>query len=187
MSQGVGARFAAFSVLWGMVFGAGWWVFIDGYASCMSADTSCDAARATRGYAWLPLLGATLSFIMVNGMRWSELRDDVADASTTAKARIFLIFALLIDIAVLAGSGFIVSDRFLQVREAHMRCLAPGCCARGSACIAHAGVIGDGLARCLRVPRHTAHHLSGVRHAVHDTATDQLGVRCPGACPCAGG
>jgi hypothetical protein len=53
----------------------------------------------------------------MNGMKWSELRDDDAletQASTTCKARVFLIFSLLIAVACVAGSGFIMSDKFLK-------------------------------------------------------------------------
>lgn len=49
-------------------------------------------------------------------MKWSELRDDnVSDPKTAVKARIFLLFALLITMAALAGAVFIMVDRFLRV------------------------------------------------------------------------
>jgi hypothetical protein len=54
-------------------FGAGWWVFIDGYAWCIPSDkggsAQCAQAKATQGYAWIPLFGATVSFVMMNGMK----------------------------------------------------------------------------------------------------------------------
>jgi hypothetical protein len=59
--------------------------------------------------------GVTIAFAMVNGMKWSELRDDLTgDAKAAAKARIFLLFALLIVISCVAGSGYIMSDKFLR-------------------------------------------------------------------------
>jgi len=49
-------------------------------------------------------------------MKWSELRDDaVSDPRTSVKARIFLLFALLLVMAGLAGSVFIMVDKFLRV------------------------------------------------------------------------
>lgn len=49
-------------------------------------------------------------------MKWSELNDEVTgDSATAVKARIFLIFTLLIAIASMAGAGFIMADKFLRV------------------------------------------------------------------------
>jgi membrane-associated phospholipid phosphatase len=44
-------------------FGAGWWVFIDGFAMG-SSHLSDAASMGASGYAWLPLFAATLMFIM---------------------------------------------------------------------------------------------------------------------------
>lgn len=107
---------AGFSIIAGMLFGVGWWMFIDGFASCGTSGDDCGATSSTSGYAWLPLVGATIVFVMLNAMRWSELNDDVTgDTSAAIKARIFLIFTLLIAIACMAGSGFIMADKFLRV------------------------------------------------------------------------
>lgn len=96
-------------------FSAGWWVLIDGYgwgASQNGCVGNKDMVNATQGYAWLPLLGATLVFVMINGMKWSELRDDgLVDSKAAVKARIFLLFALFIACGSLAGSGFIMADK----------------------------------------------------------------------------
>ncbi len=49
-------------------------------------------------------------------MKWSELRDDsVQDSRTAVKARVFLLFALLLTMAGLAGAVFIMVDKFLSV------------------------------------------------------------------------
>lgn len=74
----------------------------------------CGPTSGTVGYAWLPLAGATVSFLMINGMKWSELRDDDDQPRVAAMARIFLIFALLIGIVSFAGSAIIMSDKFLR-------------------------------------------------------------------------
>jgi hypothetical protein len=48
-------------------------------------------------------------------MKWSELRDDsVQDPRTAVKARVFLLFALLLVMAGLAGAAFIMVDKFLR-------------------------------------------------------------------------
>ena len=48
----------------------------------------------------------------INGMKWSELREDgMVDARTSAKARIFLMTALFIACGCIAGSGFLMADK----------------------------------------------------------------------------
>ena len=54
---------------------------------------------------------------MINGMKWSELRDDLGDNSTSAKARLFLMSAMAIAIASMAGSAFIMADKFLKSHD----------------------------------------------------------------------
>lgn len=104
-----------FSILAGMIFSAGWWIFIDGYSSC---GNECDMTNSTAGYAWLPLVGATLVFVMLNGMQWRDLNDDITDDTKAAiKARIFLIFTLLLAVACMAGSGFIMAEKFLKAQD----------------------------------------------------------------------
>lgn len=94
-------------------FGAGWWVFIDGYGIGVNVANDA-AASATAGYSWLPLFGATLAYIMVNGMKWTELKDDYVDSRVAAKARIFLLSALLIMIGSMAGAAVLMVDKFLK-------------------------------------------------------------------------
>ena len=67
----------------------------------------------------LPLFGVTITFIMLNGMKWSELRDENAggEASVAAKARIFLMAAMSIGIACIAGSAFIMADKFIKSKD----------------------------------------------------------------------
>lgn len=89
-------------------------MLIDGYAWGLSPSCSSQAAvSATQGYAWLPLAGATLVFMGVNGMKWSELRDDTVsgDARAAAKARVFLLVLLFVACACIAGAGFLMSDK----------------------------------------------------------------------------
>jgi len=54
---------------------------------------------------------ATLTFVMMNGMRWSELREDITgDPKAAAKAKLFLILSLLI------GCGSVIGAAILMVR-----------------------------------------------------------------------
>jgi uncharacterized membrane protein len=112
MDPVVAARQGFFSLIAGVVFGAGWWAFFDGigYGVAFAND---DASRAAQGYAWLPLFGATIAFVMINAMMWSELRDNERAPTVAAKARIFLLVALFVMMASIAGAAFIMVDKFL--------------------------------------------------------------------------
>lgn len=100
----------------GILFGGFWWLFIDGQTSCPSSGADCSAVSGSVGYAWLPPFAASVSFIMLNSFRWTELRDDISgDSSTAAKARIFLLFTLLIAILGIGGGAYVMVDRFLNV------------------------------------------------------------------------
>lgn len=50
-------------------------------------------------------------------MSWSDLNneDGAKDASTPTKARLFLVFVLLVAICSMAGSAFIMADKFLKL------------------------------------------------------------------------
>jgi hypothetical protein len=54
-------------------------------------------------------------FVMLNGMKWSELdENNVSDPRTTAKARIFLVFTMFVAFACIGGSAFLMVDKFLR-------------------------------------------------------------------------
>lgn len=65
-----------------------------------------------RSYAWIPLFGASLTYLSLNGMKWSELRDSDGSPSTTAKARCFLFTSLLVLLACIIGAAVLM----VQVR-----------------------------------------------------------------------
>ena len=73
-----------------------------------------------RSYAWIPLFGASLTYLSLNGMKWSELRDSDGSPSTTAKARCFLFTSLLVLLACIIGAAVLM----VQVR-ASARCATP--------------------------------------------------------------
>jgi hypothetical protein len=108
----IAARQAGFSILAGLLFGAAWWVLIDGfsYGRVVAADPNTIAAQ---GYAWLPLFSASIGFILINLMQWSELQDNRENPMIAAKARIFLVFMLFIIMGSLGGAVFIMTDKFL--------------------------------------------------------------------------
>jgi hypothetical protein len=105
-------------------------VFIDGYAwgnSTMGCVGDKGAVAATQGYAWLPLFGATLFFVGLNGMKWSELRDDgISDPKAAAKAKIFLLFLLLIAVGCIAGSAALMADKCVWWRGRRVRAPVEG-------------------------------------------------------------
>lgn len=52
-------------------------------------------------------------YLMLNGMLWSELSEDnLNDASTVTKARLFLFAALLIGFAGIVGAAFLMANQF---------------------------------------------------------------------------
>lgn len=112
-------RQAGFSIFAGVVFAAGWWIFIDGFN--MGSQVLKDSASVNaQGYAWLPLFGATMVFLMLNGMKWSELdENNVTDPRTSAKARIFLVFTMFLSFVCIGGSAFLMADKFLRAEGAY--------------------------------------------------------------------
>ncbi|CAE7456248.1 unnamed protein product [Symbiodinium sp. KB8] len=51
---------AVVSIVAGFLYGVSWWVFIDAFALNSGDETTKRAV----GYAWLPLVGTTIAFIM---------------------------------------------------------------------------------------------------------------------------
>lgn len=95
----------------GLLFGAGWWLFIDAYNVGVNVLKDPQSI-ATASVAWLPPFAASVLFLMVNGMLWSELSSDTP--ATAAKARLFLLLALLVDFAGITGAGFVLVQQFQQ-------------------------------------------------------------------------
>ena len=56
---------------------------------------------------------ASIGFILINLMQWSELQDNRENPMIAAKARIFLVFMLFIIMGSLGGAVFIMTDKFL--------------------------------------------------------------------------
>jgi len=50
------------SICAGLLYGASWWILIAGFAN--GEKIGDEVSRRAAGYAWLPLFGTTVSFIM---------------------------------------------------------------------------------------------------------------------------
>lgn len=81
-----------------------------------------NASKSAAAYAWLPPFFATVVYVMINTMHWSELSTATgygADPSTATKARLFLFTALLILFASIVGAAFMMVQRFTTVAGAY--------------------------------------------------------------------
>ena len=111
MSDSLIVKQTFYSVLGGVMFGAGWWCLIDGFNMGMSSSSKDQGiSAAAAGYAWLCPFGASLFYLMLNAMSWRELDErKVENPSTTTKAKAFLMFSLFISLAVIVGAAFSAS------------------------------------------------------------------------------
>lgn len=104
------------SLVAGIIFGSAWWLFVDGYVACPTNGTDCDAVSTSKGYAWLPPFFASVAYLCLVGMKWTELREDIhGDSGTATKARVFLLAVMLIAILSIGGAAFIMAEKFLRV------------------------------------------------------------------------
>lgn len=94
--------------------GIGWWLFIDGMVTGqkLNGQTTKDVA----GYAWLPGVGVTLAFVMINGFDWDYMRSDANEmfsgSNVGFKARCFLFVAILMGLGSLCGAMFIMMGKY---------------------------------------------------------------------------
>eukprot|EP01138_Halocafeteria_seosinensis_P015438 gb/GECG01015756.1/.p1 GENE.gb/GECG01015756.1/~~gb/GECG01015756.1/.p1 ORF type:complete len:145 (+),score=18.08 gb/GECG01015756.1/:1-435(+) len=101
------------SILAGVLFGAAWWFYIGATSYCREVKNDSTTSGAA-GYSWVPGVGATIAFIMINGMDWNELQGESSglpggDQKAASKAKLFLFSAIVIGLAALAASIFIFS------------------------------------------------------------------------------
>mmetsp|Transcript_1433 Transcript_1433/g.2956 ORF Transcript_1433/g.2956 Transcript_1433/m.2956 type:complete len:152 (+) Transcript_1433:130-585(+) len=95
------------SVTAGVIFGIGWWVYIDG------AAVAEGTGRDPLGYSWLPGVGTTLCFLMINMMSWSQLSDDMNQRGM-CMARAFLFSAMIIGLGCISVALFIMVNEYLN-------------------------------------------------------------------------
>jgi hypothetical protein len=133
-----------FSGFAGILFGAGWWFFIDGVA--YSRASEADVVVLVDAKQYLPGIGMTLAMIMIVGMDWGALNADdftysgsnvsgkarsaefkhfslslslsLSHTHTTTAllplARCFLSFALLIALGSIIGAIVIIVDDYTK-------------------------------------------------------------------------
>jgi hypothetical protein len=114
----VAVRQGSWSLVGGLLLGAGWWCVVDGLG-VGSSFLKDPASVAAASYAWLPLLGAMVAFLMINCMMWGELQDNPRQPTVAGKARVFLLLALFVLMASVAGAAFIMVDKFLSQTGAY--------------------------------------------------------------------
>jgi hypothetical protein len=124
MSDRVIAKQTAYSILGGVLFGAGWWCLVDGFNMGMNGTPDGGISSAASGYAWLCPFGASLFYLMLNAMSWSELDErKVENPSTTTKAKAFLLCSLFISMAVIVGAAF---SKFTLLHSSQCSCFVTG-------------------------------------------------------------
>eukprot|EP01029_Cantina_marsupialis_P027198 TRINITY_DN7541_c0_g2_i1.p1 TRINITY_DN7541_c0_g2~~TRINITY_DN7541_c0_g2_i1.p1 ORF type:complete len:140 (-),score=39.78 TRINITY_DN7541_c0_g2_i1:219-638(-) len=91
------------SLIAGIIFGMSWWVYLDG-------QLDCDEDNCAETYDWLPGVGTTLAFIIINGIHWPDLTDE--EGSTQCKSRTLLMIAVIIALGSIAAALVIMVDVF---------------------------------------------------------------------------
>ena len=97
------------STVAGLVTGGACWAYIDGAATGAPSD---NVTAGVSGYSWLLPLLALLAYLLINGMSWTQLVDE--ESGTRARARLFLLLAVFIQLAALAVSGLIMGTQYLD-------------------------------------------------------------------------
>ena len=96
--------------------GVAWWLYIDAmiYGSSVTDSTT----GKILGYSWVPGLGLNIAFVMVNGLNWEQLSEENAmmfhGSNNTAKARCFLMFAIMLSFMSMGGALAIMIGEFVQ-------------------------------------------------------------------------
>ena len=112
-SEDSDTRARAGSYLAGLMFGIGWWSFIDAaaYATQDEQTLNINFVRS------LPGIGTTLALFGINSMDWGAL---TADSMTyhgdnvACKARTFVLFCIAVSLASLVGSIVILAQDYVD-------------------------------------------------------------------------
>eukprot|EP01083_Nonionella_stella_P045396 121970_1 len=102
------------ATLAGIVFGAAWWLFIDGCAHS-NADGGVNTVEFLDA---LPMTGATIFFILLVSFGWERLEaedfeyDGCSNVSTWA--RICLFFDIMVGMGSCIGSGILMTTRWMK-------------------------------------------------------------------------
>ena len=109
------------STLAGILFGVGWWFFIDGVAySRFRAEDQENEVVLVDAKQYLPGFGVTIALFMICGMDWGALNADdftYSGSNVSAKARCFLGLGVLIAVGSIIGSIVIIVVRGNKMHE----------------------------------------------------------------------
>eukprot|EP00307_Rebecca_sp_RCC1486_P001502 CAMPEP_0119414168 /NCGR_PEP_ID=MMETSP1335-20130426/6593_1 /TAXON_ID=259385 /ORGANISM="Chrysoculter rhomboideus, Strain RCC1486" /LENGTH=119 /DNA_ID=CAMNT_0007439027 /DNA_START=26 /DNA_END=382 /DNA_ORIENTATION=- len=94
------------SVTAGLLFGVGWYVWIDGCATAAMTDDP------VKGEYWIPGLLQTIALVMVNVLNWGMLSDDAAfdTDNTAAMAKCWVFFAFVVAFSGIIGAVWIMVE-----------------------------------------------------------------------------
>jgi hypothetical protein len=95
--------------------GAGCWVYIDGAAYGVNV-LHLGTVSGVTGYSWILLVTSLLSYVMINGVSWSQLVSD-DDPPARTRSRVFLIIAITIQLVGLAMGGLIMGQVYLSNKD----------------------------------------------------------------------
>mmetsp|Transcript_14125 Transcript_14125/g.45183 ORF Transcript_14125/g.45183 Transcript_14125/m.45183 type:complete len:152 (+) Transcript_14125:195-650(+) len=105
--EGQRKRATVLSVVAGLLCGLGWWMYID--ATARGSDKDNSHTDDTAGYSWICGTLVTIFFVMLNGFKWSELDPD---SDGHVKARLFLLFTILVGLSGVVGALFIMLKEY---------------------------------------------------------------------------
>lgn len=87
------------SLVAGILVGTGWWLYFNSLAVSQNKEVcpegATNATHKVAGYSWLPGIMATIGFVLLNGLLWSDMKHE--ESSARLKARCVPLFSLLHD------------------------------------------------------------------------------------------
>ncbi|KAJ0392784.1 hypothetical protein P43SY_010591 [Pythium insidiosum] len=98
----------------GLLFGIGWWIFVDGAASAAHNDSQIPF----NFIKYLPGIGSSLAFFLLNSLDWEMMSADSMtyhDGDGVAcKARTFVLLCVAMSIGALIGSIFVLTHTYVD-------------------------------------------------------------------------
>ncbi|TMW66979.1 hypothetical protein Poli38472_012095 [Pythium oligandrum] len=101
------------SYLSGVLFAVGWWIFVDGVATAAHRDS----AIPFNFIKYLPGIGSTLAFFLLNTLDWEMLSADSmtyhGGDGVACRARTFVLFCVAMSLGGLIGSIFVLTHTYV--------------------------------------------------------------------------
>ncbi|DAZ92481.1 TPA: hypothetical protein N0F65_012711 [Lagenidium giganteum] len=97
----------------GLLFGVGWWIFIDGaaYAAHHNSQIPFNFIK------YLPGILTTLAFVMLNSLDWGMLSADSmtyhGGSDVACRARTFVLFCVLMAVGAFVGSILVLTHSYV--------------------------------------------------------------------------